>query len=601
MRISKQTIYRLLTIIAVAMYSLHSSSCASTKAAPSGGPKDTIPPVAVKMVPADNTMDFPLENGHVQIFFDEYVQIKDANKNFLLSPPQKKSVKTRIKGKSVIATFQETLDSNTTYSLTFGEGIVDNNEGNILYGLSYTFSTGSTIDSMMLSGTVLDATTLFPIKGATVALYANAKDSSVIVERPSAIAKTDSWGYFTVRNIKSVPYSIFAYTDDNNNYRYDQGTEKIAFHGITVVPTNVMHPNALQLKSCGPKDTLAAKERPSDIELYLFSEKPSKQFIKEYKRFSKRGAFVKFNAPDSKIDSISIEGFNDEKIIAQFNILKDSLNMWLNEGGSVKDTLLLAIKYHKTDSTGNLSPAIEKLKLVAPVEKKDDKKDNAANRKKVRKDLLNFDIMSDKTKVEQEGVVLVFKEPLVVANFDTVSFKMSTPKKIVTDHPFKVIRDSIEINKYTLKPTVNFVKGNDYSIYIPTAAFRDINGFTNDSTLISISLPTDDNLSSIELDIRNVSARYIVELVNENRSTVYRKYVINEDSQLQFPYLKSGKYSVRITEDINSNGLFDTGDLLHGRQPEKVLLYTMPGGGNVIQLNERTDIVQEIDIKEMFK
>ena len=223
----KRYLYKIIVLLCVVGYSLHTSSCASTKAAPSGGPKDTIPPVVVSAKPLENSVNFPLQDGEIYIAFDEYVQLKDAYKNVLLSPPQKKSVKTKIKGKGFIVTFQEALDTNQTYSLNFGNAIVDNNESNPLYGYSYSFSTGNTVDSLMLSGKVVDAETLFPLENVTVALYLDAKDSTVMNELPKAVAKTDKWGYFTLRNLKSAKYDIFAFSDDNNNNKYDQGAEKI--------------------------------------------------------------------------------------------------------------------------------------------------------------------------------------------------------------------------------------------------------------------------------------------------------------------------------------------------------------------------------------
>ena len=237
----KRNLYKIITLLCVVGYSLHTSSCASTKAAPSGGPKDTIPPVVVSAKPLENSVNFPLQDGEIYIAFDEYVQLKDAYKNILLSPPQKKSVKTRIKGKGFIVTFQEALDTNQTYSLNFGNAIVDNNESNPLYGYSYSFSTGDTVDSLMLSGKVVDAATLFPIENATVALYIDAKDSTVMNQLPKAVAKTDKWGYFTVRNLKDVPYHVFAIKDENNNNRYDLGIEDVGFVSKTIVlaPLNI--------------------------------------------------------------------------------------------------------------------------------------------------------------------------------------------------------------------------------------------------------------------------------------------------------------------------------------------------------------------------
>ena len=147
---------------------------------------------------------------------------------------------------------------------------------------------------------------------------------------------------------------------------------------------------------------------------------------------------------------------------------------------------------------------------------------------------------------------------------------------------------------------MQFVKGNDYELKFPEKIFRDINGFTNDSTDTKISLPTNDDASSISIALTNVNARYIIELINDTRTTVYRTYIINDDTELLFPYLEKGKYSIRITEDKNSNGLFDSGDLLAKKRSEKVKLYTLPGGKTVINLNEKTDLMQEIDIAEMF-
>lgn len=589
----KRNLHKIITILLVVGYSLHTSSCASTKAAPSGGPKDTIPPFVVGAKPLENSVNFPLEEGEIYITFNEYVQLKEAFKNILLSPPQKKAVKTRIKGKGIVVTFPEPLDTNQTYSLNFGNAIVDNNESNPLYGYAYSFSTGDTVDSLMFSGKVVDAETLFPIENATVALYQNAKDSTVMNELPKAVAKTDKWGYFTIRNIKAAAYDIFAFTDDNNNNKYDQGSEKIAFLDSIVTPSEVMRADAVQLKYYDPKDTLACLSRPAEVELSLFAEKPKTQFIKDYKRTSRRAAYIKFSAQNTKIDSFSIAGLKDDQLIRQFNVTDDSLVFWINEPGKVADTLELAVKYHKTDSSGRLVPSVEKLRLVAPFEKKDDRKEDANK--------LKFKINADSKMVEQEGIVLEFTDPLVVKRFDTLSFIMSTPKQIKSNVEYTVEQDSIEINRYVIRPKLPFVAGNDYLIKFPMGIFKDINGFTNDSTDTKITLPNSDNASSITLDITGVNARYIVELINDTRSTVYRKYVINEDCELVFPYLDKGKYSIRITQDKNSNGLLDTGDLLSRKQPEKVLLYTLPGGKDIIELNEKTDLMQSVNIEELFE
>ena len=607
MRTKKEIFYKILTIVLVAAYSLHTSSCASTKAAPSGGPKDTIPPVVVEMIPSANNVNFPVKDGKIEIEFDEYVVIKDANKNILLSPPLKKQVKTKIKGKSVIVSFPEQLDSNCTYSLYFGEAIADNNENNPYYGLSYSFSTGTEIDSLMLSGTVVDATTLFPIANATVALYLQAKDSTVITTRPDAVARTDKWGYFTVKNLKDHPYHVFAFTDDNTNNRYDQGNEKVAFLDTTFTPVKAMKKDSPELKYYDPKDTLACLARPSEIELMLFKENSKVQFIRENKRFSRRGMGIGFNAANAVVDSIGINGIPENMLITQNNITNDSLTIWIKEGIKVADTLKLAIKYHKTDSTGSLVPTVENLRMVAPSEKKQQRrgarnaedKENG-NRPEKRKDLLEVTVHADNKMVEQEGIVLTVKEPLAQVFKDSIIFRMKTPRLIESNVDYTFVQDSLEITKYVVKTKEPYVTGNDYELVLPKGTFKDINGFTNDSITTKISLPTDENLSTLTLEMRNVDSRYIVELINPARSQVFRKYIVSDDCDLLFPYLSSGDYSVRITEDKNGNGIIDTGELLVRNQPEKVLLYKLEDGKDIIKIAERTELVQTVDIEFMF-
>lgn len=594
-------IFKFIAIISAVAYCLHASSCASTKMAPTGGPKDTIPPVIIGCIPAEGATSFPLEKGEIEIMFNEYVQVKDPSKNILLSPPLKKQLKTRIKGKSVIFTFPEPLDSNTTYSLNCGNAIVDNNEGNPLYGLTYSFSTGKEIDSMMISGTVVDAQTLFPIENATIALYLNETDSVAITTRPDAVARSDKWGYFTVKNLKPQPYHVFAFSDGNTNNRYDQSSEMIAFLDTTVTPVKVMRKDAPELAYVDIKDTTACLARPSEIELQLFKENSTIQFIRNYSRFSRRGMGIKFNAPNAVADSIYIQGIENGRLIKQFNITEDSLTIWIKGNNKLADTLLLSVNYQKSDSTGKLVPATENLKMVAPYEKKENRRNRGNNDKEEkRKDLLEFFIKADKKSVEQEGVTLEFPAPLESIDQQAISFTMQTPKLVKSNVEYTIKQDSLELSKYVIRPSVQFVLGNDYTITFPAATFRDINGFTNDSTTTRISLPTDENLSSLTLEMKNVDSRYIVELINSKRSQVYRQYIITADCELIFPYLTSGAYSVRITQDNNSNGIIDTGEYLTRKQPEKVRLYKMSDGSDIINISERTDLTQTVDISDIF-
>ncbi len=597
-------IYKSLTVIILAIYCIYSSSCANTHGTPSGGPKDTIPPVVIKMLPDSNAINFPVSKGKIAITFDEYVQLKDPSKNIILSPPQKKRPKTSIKGKSIVVTFEEPLDSNTTYSLNFGNSIVDNNESNPLPFFTYTFSTGGSIDTMMLSGSVYDYTTLLPVEGATVSLYHNAKDSSVFNDLPAAITKTDKWGYFVLRNIKDIPYRIYAIKDENNNNKYDPGLEQVGFIDSLYTPSVVMKKGMPQLAIYDMKDTLACLARPSEIEIVMFPEKTTKQYIREYKRVSERGAYIKFGAANVQIDSFSIKGIKSSRVLQQLNATKDSLCFWIKEGNMIEDTLAVGIKYLKSDSLNNLVPTVENLKFILPKALRNKDKDTDFNKQKgqqKRKDLLEISLKANPETMDQEGFVLEFPEPLIELWQDSLRFTMIDPKQQRFTALYSFERDTAEIKRYILMPLDGFKKGNEYELSVPQYAFKDIYGNTNDSTKLKVSLPNNEKLSSISTQLINADTRYIIELINDTRDKTYRRYTVTKDTTLLFPYLKEGSYSIRITQDLNANGRLDVGDLLAGKLPEKVKLYRLQNGEAIIKIGERMDIEQTIDLKELFE
>ena len=162
-------------------------------------------------------------------------------------------------------------------------------------------------------------------------------------------------------------------------------------------------------------------------------------------------------------------------------------------------------------------------------------------------------------------------------------------------------QDSLNLRKYVIKPVEKLLPGYEYFLKVPHRLFKDINGYYNDSTELKISLPKDDKLSSLLLTLTNIDNKYIVDLLNEKRDKVLRSFIVNKDETLLFPYLKAGKYSIRITEDLNENGLVDTGNLLEHRQPEKVRFYKLEDGTFLIDILEMTELEQSIDIQEMFK
>ena len=576
---------------------IFSHSCANTTTRPSGGPKDTIPPVITEIYPVIGQVNVPTHKTKLKIEFNEYVKVKDP-KSLFLSPPLEKSPQFKMQGKSVIVYFESDLDSNKTYTLDLTNAIVDNNEGNMYPGFTLVFSTGDRIDSMMVTGIVQDCNSLKPLKGATVMLYKDHADSAVFLKRPDAAVKTDEWGYFCIRNIQDTIYRMYAVIDENNNNKYEAESEKIAFIDTLVKPVTYVNDSLPELQKYDMKDTLNCLARKTEFELNVFKEKPSKQMIVNKERVGERTAYITFMAPYAQIDSIWIKGVPSDQLITQFNIMQDSLEIWVNDPKPQPDTLFLNVNYLKTDTLGMLNPFTEEIKLLKP--KKSPGKSSSRDIKKEDTTAV-FTIEAKPENVEQYGFVIEFTYPLVESAFDSLTFRYLNPRQQEAFGKYSVRQDSLNLRKYIVTPSEKLQPGYEYFLKIPHRKFKDINGFYNDSSEVKVSLPKDDKLSTMNLVMSNVRNKYIVDLLNEKRDKVLRSYIIDKDETLAFPYLKAGKYSIRITEDLNRNGIVDTGILLEKKQPEKVRFYKLEDGTFLIDIPEMMEIEQNIDLAEMFK
>lgn len=577
-------------------------SCANTTAPPSGGEKDTLAPILLKVNPDTNKINFPVYGQKIELTFNEYVVLKDAEKNIVVSPPVKKRIETKVRGKSIIAEFPDSLKSETTYNIAFNSSIADNNEGNLLPPYRYSFSTGANIDSLIATAEILDAFTLLPIPNATLAFYENHSDSVLYNTLPSAIAKSDKWGYFTITNLKHVPYRVIAFTDDNGNNIYNPENEKLAFLDTLFSPVKVMKRGMEELKYVDPKDTTASLARKSDFRLYLFKEENDKQFIKKHERVSENSGYVKFNASDVMIDSLGFKEIDSVNLIKQFNIKRDSLVLWIK--GDIKripDTLNLDIKYYKTDSTDKLTLARESLRFPLPRKAKQQDQ-RVKDRPEKRSNLLELKLDATPAMVEKDGYQIIFPAPIEIVSSDSIKFTSLTTKGVEKVEKYRIIPDSIEIRKYIIKPEITLQQGFDYILSLGKGAFKDISGNTNDSTANKIMLPKSEQLGRIDLDVSGInSGSFVIELINQSRDKIFRSYKISSDSKIEYKYLDPGKYSIRIFRDTNGNGILDSGILKERKQPEMVRLYKMPSGSEIIDLKEGMEIMQSINLNEIFK
>lgn len=595
----KERIYTLLTLTCILFVSLIGRSCARTGTPPSGGPKDTIPPVLISITPGEGTTQFPRTGGKVQLLFNEYTIVKNQN-DIILSPPTKKKPTTKIKGKNIIVALQDTLQEERTYTLDFGQTLVDNNEGNIAPKLVYAFSTGSVVDSMYFTGSVFDSKTLKPVSKALVAVYSDLSDSACFLATPDAATKTDDWGFFVIRNIKPEPYRVYAYSDNDGNYKYDPNADDVAFCDSVFVPVEVVRDSIFELGGFLMKDTLKCLSRKSMVSLKMFRELQSVQYLQNSGRRTEKSGFLKFSAANVQINSLEFFGIDSNQVILQYNRTRDSIDFWINSKYRLSDSLLIKVDYMKTDSTGVLSPAVENLSLAVMEEKSDN---NAPKQEKTKKEKDTVFVLSSKVTaetIESEGIELSSEWPLIEIIRDSIRFVETNPKGKKSEKSYSLVQDSIEVTKYRFIPSDALIKGYDYEVTFPKGTMTNLYRLPNSETSVKFQVPQDEKLSTLILDLSSVPCRIIIEMTDES-DKVIRTLTAVEDTQLSIPYVKAGKYKIRITRDINGNGYADTGNLLEKRQPEMVAFYQTSPGQSVLEIPESVEITQEINVESLFR
>ena len=587
----------LIVAAAVFLPMLFVHSCANTTQAPTGGDKDTIPPLIIDINPLPGAVNVPVKGSKIIFRFDEYVTIKNQ-KNIFLSPPPEKPVKARIREKFLIVEFESPLDSNTTYTLHMSGALADNNEGNMFPGYTYVFSTGPKIDSLLITGKVEDCNTLNPVKEATVMLFKDLSDSAIFLHRPDAAVKTDDWGYFCLPYLADTLYRLYAIKDEAGNNLFDPDNDLVGFVDSIIRPVVRVVDTLPEMLKYDMLDTLMCEARRVDFKMRLFREKSGTQYLKNRQRTSDRAAYITFQAPNVWIDSLWFRGYKADQVISEFNIMQDSLLLWVNSRKNAPDTLHLFVNYRKTDTLGRLEPYLEHVKLTMP-------EGQTLRHKIKRKDLKQEDttctlkLTASPDKVEQDGIELLFDYPIIYENFDSLKFTYVNPKKTEFKGEVTVERDSMNLRRYIIRPKDKLQKGYDYTLKLPFRAFRDINGNWSDSTKVNFSLPKGDDLSTLTLLLSDVDRKVIIDLLDEKRKKILRQYIVDTDCSLNFPYLKEGKYSLRVTDDSNRNSIVDSGSLLEHRQPEPVLFFTV-GNSEFIEIPAGAEVEQDISIKTLF-
>jgi len=563
------------------------NNCANT-GTPSGGIKDVIPPVIVESTPEINQLGY--SESHISIEFDEFVVLKSLNDHFLVSPPtlQKPEVKTY--GKELVIDFEDTLQSNTTYTLYFGDAIVDNNEGNPIKDFAFSFSTGYEIDTMRLQGHVLDAEHLTPVKGIIVGIYSNHEDSAFTNDVPLRIAKTDEMGYFSVNNVKPGAYIVRALSEMDNDFRFNQPGETIAFLNDTLFETSLEHITLLDsifMDSIGEDEEhihvfQELRERdtvvyyPDDIVLLSFTEYHPLQAIRGKKREQDNRLDYDFASKiitEPKIRLLD-EPSTDDWYVAEYSADSLMISYWVKDTALINsDTIAVILDYQVTDSleqyvwnTDTLQMRFKHKTKSARQQRKDDKKDEVVKPKALS---LTFSARGNVNYFDD--ITITSPEPLASINTEAI-------------HLFETVNDSTNIPltfefkkeeelARTYRIRYEWDQEKSYFLSIDSATFYTIYGATNDSIGMAYSIVGEDKFSTIFLNISNLKSNAVVQLMNASQE-VLQSQKIQSDEELGFYYLKPNKYYFSLFYDTNNNGKWDPGSYEENLQAEEVHFFS---------------------------
>ncbi len=534
---------------------------------PTGGQKDKTPP---GIVPGSSTPDLQtnFEDDEIKLTFDEWVKLDDAFNQLVISPPLNNKPEIKLKGKTVTLKFNDTLRANTTYSVYFGNTVKDITENNVTKDLRLTFSTGSFIDSLDTKGNVKNAYSGDPAKEILVMLYSSQEDSIVFKEKPNYVAKTDVNGKFEIAHIRAGTYKVFALEDKNGNYLYDLKNEKIAFINKPLVISDTAKTEISLLISEENRDLSIKRtdDKTYGKVRFAFNKSPKEATIQpisppddwtDYTEIVKDSILYWYDSPST--DSIDLLIKNQSATIDTLILNVPSRASFLKKEISVK--LLVEKEKRRTSKGSSSGKGLGKVGSSSPAGGEVEKFENAVAAGKVRK--LH----------PSKPLLLDFNFP--VLSFDTKKFQLfedSTKIEVVGQY------NIAEGKKRTLITDYNWKKNTQYLLVVLPEALNCFYGLTNDSIFVNFIVQSPEDFGKISFNLTNLIPKnnYVLQLLDATGEVVESVQTSgNDEFETIFDNLAPGNYKVRIIEDNNNNGQWDSSSYLSKQPAERVLLYPL--------------------------
>lgn len=566
-------------------------SCASM-GTPDGGPYDEMPPKFVGSTPRIYAVN--AKNQKLELEFDEFIKLEKASEKVVVSPPQLDQPEIKVLGKKVVVELIDTLKDSTTYTIDFSDAIVDNNEGNPMGHFTYSFSTGSSIDTMEVSGTVLNAADLEPIKGIQVGLHKNLNDSAFTKLPFDRVSRTDSRGHFSIRGVAPGKYRIYALMDGNQNYLFDSKTEAIAFSDSIIIPTMM---SATRQDTIW-KDTLTidtiktigyTRFMPDDIILRVFKEENTRQYFSRGQRDKENHFILKFSAKADTLPTLTGLNFDaTDAFIVEPNAGNDSICYWIKDSLVYQmDTLQLKMDYLYTDSLNQLVPKTDTIYLankltraqkekLAKKEAEDKEKERKKKERKGEKvgpeptPFLNMKVDAPSTFDINKNIVLSFEEPVVRMDTSAIHVNVKVDTLWVKT-PFLLVADSVVPRQYEI--LASWEPEKEYQLQIDSAAITGLYGLQTNKVEQTLKVKKLDEYGTLLLNLPGVEQTCIVELLDSS-GKVLRQQAVTPEGTADFYYLAPNtKYYIRMFNDRNGNKVWDTGVFETGIQPEEVYYF----------------------------
>lgn len=543
--------------------------CANRGQGPQGGPKDEVPPRVVSSSPADKSINYT--RNKIEINFDENITLKDIANNVIVSPPQRVNPDIRAYGRKLMLEFADTLKPDVTYSVNFGNAIVDNNESNALKNYVFSFATGSQIDTMQLSGTLINAEDLNPLNGIIVGIHSDLNDSAFVKKSFDRITRTGDNGKFTVYNVKTSRFRVYALGDLNRDNMYQLGEGAALNEKVFETSMEDYMRQDTVWKDSLTVDTIrqvkAVRFLPNDVALRYFKDVKKKQYLLKSERPAQHKVSLLFNTANEKLPEIKALNCEwENKYLLQRNATLDTLTYWLTDSTLIKrDTISLQLSYLKSDSAMNLVSKTDTIHFV--IKKSARVQDNSKKPKK--KEFLSINTNVSSKFDSYNPVSLSFTSPVV--GLDAAAIHLNqVVDTVLVPRSFRVEKvDSVGLNyrlHYKWEPE------SAYVLTIDSATIHDIYGLHNDAQKLEMKVRSLEDYSSLLLTMTRFDSAAVFQVLDKNDKVIRSVPVQANPTRVEF--LEPGDYYVRMFLDINRNKKWDTGDVAKNLQPEEVFYYS---------------------------